>query len=227
MIRSYTADVAFSQNDWLSGERHRGLESCSGCVALSFECSRLWICPEFLCHFEVSRKPVCTGSHWKQLPQSILQHIGTQQFFHHTHPSSRHLTNEISRLSVLGTDEVSHGLGLALEVVRAVRAVVDVVAVGIVAVVAMVVVVALGRADVVHLVDGAALGAALDGAVAGAGEPDDDVGVGRVTGAAKVLLVTEGLDGDRVVDGAWIDVSACALGIRNGMVRCAWSVLRL
>ena len=69
----------------------------------------------------------------------------------------------------------------------AVRAVVDVVlAVAVVVAVAVV----LG-ANVLHLVDGAALGAALDGAVAGGGEPDDNVRVGRVTGAAKVLLVTE------------------------------------
>lgn len=72
----------------------------------------------------------------------------------------------------------------------------------VLAVAVAVAVVALLRADVVHLVDGAALGAALDGAVARAGQPDDDVGVGRVAGAAKVLLVAEGLDGDGVVDGA-------------------------
>lgn len=73
----------------------------------------------------------------------------------------------------------------------------------VVAVVAVAVgVVALGRADVLHLVNGAALGAALDRAVAGGGEPDHDVRVGRVTGAAEVLLVTEGLDGDGVLEGA-------------------------
>lgn len=50
--------------------------------------------------------------------------------------------------------------------------------------VSVVVVVALLGSDILHLVDGAALGAALDGAVAGAGQPDDDVGVGGAAGAA-------------------------------------------
>ena len=70
-----------------------------------------------------------------------------------------------------------------------------------------VVVVAVGvflGTDVVHLVDGTALGATLDGAVAGGGEPDDNVRVGRVAGAAKVLLVAEGLDGDGVVERACV-----------------------
>ena len=67
-------------------------------------------------------------------------------------------------------------------------------------VVVVVVVVAVLGADVLHLVDGTALGATLDGAVAGGGEPDDNVRVGRVAGAANVLLVAEGLDGDGVVE---------------------------
>lgn len=71
-------------------------------------------------------------------------------------------------------------------------------------VVVVVVVVAVLGADVLHLVDGTALGATLDGAVAGGGEPDDNVRVGRVAGAAKVLLVTEGLDGDGVVKRACV-----------------------
>lgn len=71
-------------------------------------------------------------------------------------------------------------------------------------VLAVVVVVAVLGADVLHLVDGTALGATLDGAVAGGGEPDDNVRVGRVAGAAKVLLVTEGLDGDGVVERAYV-----------------------
>jgi hypothetical protein len=54
--------------------------------------------------------------------------------------------------------------------------------VGLVVVVVAVAVV-LG-ADVLHLVDAAALGAALDRSVAGGGEPDDDVGVGGRAGAA-------------------------------------------
>lgn len=53
--------------------------------------------------------------------------------------------------------------------------------VGVVVVVTVAVV--LGT-DVVHLVDTTALGAALDGAVAGACQPDDVVGVGGVAGAA-------------------------------------------
>lgn len=54
-------------------------------------------------------------------------------------------------VSVLGLDEVGKGLGLLVAVVVVVAVVVGV----------------LGRADVLHLVDRAALGAALDGAVAG------------------------------------------------------------
>ena len=69
-----------------------------------------------------------------------------------------------------------------------VRALVDVVLA-----VAVAVAIVLGS-NVVHLVDGAALGATLDRAVAGSGEPDDNVRIGRVAGAAEVLLVTEGLD---------------------------------
>ena len=71
-------------------------------------------------------------------------------------------------------------------------------------VVVVVVVVAVLGTDVLHLVDGTALGATLDGAVAGGGEPDDNVRVGRVAGAAKVLLVAEGLDGDGVVERACV-----------------------
>lgn len=56
--------------------------------------------------------------------------------------------------------------------------------------------------DILHLVDGAALGAALDGAVARGGEPEDDVRVRRAAGAADVLLVAEGFDADGVVEGA-------------------------
>ena len=67
-------------------------------------------------------------------------------------------------------------------------------------VVVVVVVVAVLGTDVLHLVDGTALGATLDGAVAGGGEPDDNVRVGRVAGAANVLLIAEGLDGDGVVE---------------------------
>jgi hypothetical protein len=134
-------------------------------------------------------------SHCRQLHQSILH----AHAFHPHPPLSKHQTSHTSNtpktthLSVLRLDEVGHGHRLALEVVCAVGVVVDVVAV-----VAVAVAVVLGT-NVLHLVDGAALGAALDGAVARGGEPDDNVRVGRVAGAALVLLVAEGLDDDGVV----------------------------
>jgi len=67
----------------------------------------------------------------------------------------------------------------------------------------VVVVVALLGADVVHLVDGAALGASLDGTVLGDGEPYDDVAVGGASGASQVALITVGRDSDGVVEGSW------------------------
>ena len=63
-------------------------------------------------------------------------------------------------------------------------------------------VVGLLRTDVVHLVDGAALGAALDRAVARHGQPVDDVRVGGAAGATDVLLVTGRVDDDGVLWGA-------------------------
>lgn len=69
----------------------------------------------------------------------------------------------------------------------------------------VVVVVRVLGTNVVHLVDTTALGAALDGAVAGAGEPDDVVGVGRVAGATEVLLVAVRLDNNGVVEGSCND----------------------
>lgn len=101
-------------------------------------------------------------------------------------------------LSVLRPDEIGHRLRLALVVMRAVARVVNVVR----AVAVAVLVVGLRRANVLQLVDRAALGAALNRAVAGGGEPDDVVGVGRAAGATDVLLVTEALDDDRVVESA-------------------------
>ena len=56
------------------------------------------------------------------------------------------------------------------------------------------------RTDVFHLVYTAALGAALDGTIAGGGQPDDVVGVDWVAGAAEVLLIAKGLDNDGVVE---------------------------
>jgi hypothetical protein len=130
------------------------------------------------------------------------------------HESSHRIVSR--RLSVFGLDEVGHGLGLGLVVVGTVRALVDVVTVAVVVAMAIV----LGS-NVVHLVNGAALGATFDGAVAGSGEPDDNVRVGRVAGAAKVLLVTEGLDNDGVVKRACVGgaVSAAVPGPnRSGTV---------
>lgn len=74
----------------------------------------------------------------------------------------------------------------------------------------MVVVVAVSvavirRADVFHTVDGAALGATLDGALAVHAEPDGPVRVRRVAGAAGVLLFAGGVDDDGVVEGACVD----------------------
>lgn len=59
----------------------------------------------------------------------------------------------------------------------------------------------LGGANVVHLVDAAALRAALNRAVLADGEPDGDVRIGRAAGAAEVALLAERRDGDRVVKG--------------------------
>lgn len=157
-------------------------------------------------------------------------HKRSKQLLHHIYSTSIHrylhshnIRNAIypssTGLSVLRTDKVGHSLGLALVVVSAVRVVVDVV----LAVAVAVGVVALLGTDVFHLVDGAALGAALDGAVAGAGQPDDDVGVGWVAGAAEVLLVTEGLDGDGVVDRA-CEGSGVSFGL--GLRRVEWAEMR-
>lgn len=85
---------------------------------------------------------------------------------------------------------------------RGSRDVADVRTADVLTVVAVSVVALLGT-DVVHLVDGAALGAALDRAVARHGQPGDDVRVGRAAGAASVLLVTEGADDNGVVHGAF------------------------
>lgn len=71
----------------------------------------------------------------------------------------------------------------------------------VVAVVAVSVVALLGT-DVVHLVDGAAFGAALNGAVARHGQPVDDVRVGGGAGATDVLLVTERADDNGVLHGS-------------------------
>jgi hypothetical protein len=63
-------------------------------------------------------------------------------------------------------------------------------------------VVALCGTNVVHLVDGAALGAALDRAVARHGQPSDNVRVGGAAGATDVLLVTERANDNGLLHGA-------------------------
>jgi len=63
-------------------------------------------------------------------------------------------------------------------------------------------VVALLGTNVFHVVDGAALGAALDRAVARHGQPSDDVRVSRAAGATNVLLVTERANGNGLLHGA-------------------------
>lgn len=86
-------------------------------------------------------------------------------------------------VAVLGLDEVGESLGLL-----------DLLGVVVVAVV-------LGT-DVLHLVDAAALGASLNGALLGQTEPDDDVGVGGRAGAASELLLAGGADQDGVLQGS-------------------------
>lgn len=64
------------------------------------------------------------------------------------------------------------------------------------------------RSEVVHLVDGTALGAALNRAVLRDGEPDGVVGVHRDTSASKVLLLAVGLNGDGIGNRSWVIKSA-------------------
>jgi hypothetical protein len=73
-----------------------------------------------------------------------------------------------------------------------------------------VVVVALCRTNVVHLVDGTTLRAALDRAIARHGQPSNNVRVSRAAGATNVLLVTERANDDGFLHGAG---SACVEGL--------------
>ncbi len=57
-------------------------------------------------------------------------------------------------------------------------------------------------ANILHFVDGAADGAALDGPRAVHAQPEGVVGVDGVAGTACELLETEGVYGDGVVEGA-------------------------
>jgi len=87
----------------------------------------------------------------------------------------------------------------------------------VVAVIAVLVVVATVLwSDVLELVSGAAFGAALDGAVARCGQPDDVVRVDWVAGAAEVLLVAVGLDYDWVVERAYL--CQCTFIIASSLV---------
>lgn len=138
---------------------------------------------------------------------AILQ----SQFYLPTPVRKHKATTSIpTSLSVLRADEIREGLGLLVAV--AVAVVVVVVVMGV----------SLG-ADVLHLQDVAALRAALDRAVTGHldgeelgdctishtapcsrggrtyREPDGDVGIGGIAGAASVLLIAEGLDDDGVI----------------------------
>jgi hypothetical protein len=103
-----------------------------------------------------------------------------------TDPTVPHLSGE-----VLGLEEISHVLGLGVQVDGVV-----VVAVRIVC-----------GPDIVHLVGGSALHAARLGLLAGEGDPEDVVRVGGETGAAYVLLVAGRVDGDRVLWGACVPLA--------------------
>lgn len=122
-------------------------------------------------------------------PLCIQLAYGIQYTITRAHPrhnaSSPHNPRSLS-LSVLGLDEIGHGLGLAVEVMGTVG-----IGVGVMVLAVAVAVRILGRAHVLHLVRGATLGAALDRAVTRDGQPDDNVGVGGATGAADVLLVAK------------------------------------
>jgi hypothetical protein len=95
-------------------------------------------------------------------------------------------------LSVLRSHEISHGLWLALKVVRAICICMAVMIVMTVAIIL--------RSNIFQLVDAATLWTTLNRAVARCCQPDDIVRVDWETSAAEVLLVTKRLDGDRVVE---------------------------
>lgn len=95
-------------------------------------------------------------------------------------------------LSVSWLDKIGHGLGLLIDVF-------------IMSTVAVVVSVAIILwADIFHLIVASALGAALSRAFAGSHQPDDNMRVCRATGAANVLLITERLDNNRVLERAFL-----------------------
>lgn len=115
-------------------------------------------------------------------------------------PSSFLFAPHTRCLSVIRLNKVRHRLRLARVVVRAIRVGVGIVSFAVTVTVAMAVV---RRSDVLQLVRASALGAPLDRPVAGGDEPVHYVRVGGEARAADVLLVAEGLDDDRVGEGAW------------------------
>ena len=94
-------------------------------------------------------------------------------------------------MEILGLEEISHVLGLGVQI--------D----GVVVIVSVTVCIVRGS-DVVHLVGRSALHAARLRLIAGEGDPEDAVGVGGETGAADVLLVASRVDGDGVLWGACV-----------------------
>jgi hypothetical protein len=90
-------------------------------------------------------------------------------------------------IEVLGLEEISHVLRLGVRVLG----MVVVIRVGIIC-----------GSNVVHLVGRSALHAAGLGLLASKGDPEHAVRVGRVAGAANVLLVAGRVDGDGVLWGA-------------------------
>jgi hypothetical protein len=84
-------------------------------------------------------------------------------------------------VEVLGLEEIGHVLWLGVQVLG------------------VVVVAIVSGADVVHLVGGTTFHAARLGLLAGEGNPENVVGVGRETGATNVLLVAGRVDNDGVL----------------------------
>jgi hypothetical protein len=110
-------------------------------------------------------------------------------------------------VEVLGLEEISHVLWLGVQVLG------------------VVVVAVVSGADVVHLVGRTALHAARLGLLAGEGDPENVVGVGRETGATNVLLVTGRVDDDGVLWGACVALVTVPLQLVH--LRAIHYILRL
>lgn len=89
-------------------------------------------------------------------------------------------------------------------------------------------------ADIFHLIVASALGAALSRAFAGSHQPDDNMRVCWATGAANVLLITERLDNNRVLERAFFilfvspklaNPQAGSLAASNGIGCGFWNYL--